>query len=152
MQGWMHICMYIHASQYTCSISQVTIPCVAADVVTVASNNGPTCTLAQQKPLGQVVEIQKSAFIAYVNINHLHIAQTMVYLNQNLTWYIERWLNVRIGDLFVLLVCLGFVCASVGMLLHGALKDRCLSLVDRSRCDQISQCVWNVSTGYCHRP
>jgi hypothetical protein len=38
------------------------------------------------------------------------------------------------------------------MLLHGALKDRCLSLVDRSRCDQVSQCVWNVSTGYCHRP
>ena len=76
----------------------------------------------------------------------------MVYLNQNLTWYIERWLNIRIGDLFVLFVCFGFVCASVGLLLHGALKDRCLSLVDRGRCDQVSYCAWNISSGYCYRP
>ena len=77
---------------------------------------------------------------------------TMVYLNQNATWYIERWFNIRIGDLFIYFVCLGFVCASIGMLLHGALKDRCLSLEDRGRCDRVSYCVWNVSSGYCHRP
>jgi len=80
------------------------------------------------------------------------IRAAMVYLNQNLTWYIERWLNIRIGDLFVLFVCLGFVCASVGLLLHGALKDRCLSLVDRGRCDQVSYCAWNTSSGHCYRP
>jgi hypothetical protein len=80
------------------------------------------------------------------------VVHAMVYLNQNLTWYIERWLNIRTGDMFVLFVCFGFICASIGLLLHGALQDRCLSVVDRGRCDQVSFCAWNVSAGYCHRP